>query len=56
MNKEDYFLIRRKKRLTLTKLAKFMNCSQSLLSRYELNDCNMSQSNIKKYKKYIEEY
>ena len=53
MNKQEYFLMRRNKRLTLTELAILMNCSQSLLSRYELNDCNMSDEKIKKYEEII---
>ncbi|WP_449355588.1 helix-turn-helix domain-containing protein [Virgibacillus natechei] len=51
---QEYFLIRRKKKLRLTKIAEYIGCSQSLLSRFETGDCLMSDDKIEKYKKYIE--
>lgn len=54
LDKQDYFLLRRKKRITLTEIAKAIGCSQSLLSKHETSECNMCSLKIKKYKKYIE--
>jgi len=51
---DDYLLLRRSKKLRLTKIAKEIGCSQSLLSRYETGDCGMSDDKIERYKKYIE--
>lgn len=53
MTKQEYFLLRREKRITLTELAKAIGCSQSLLSKYETDNCNMCSIKIKKYKEYI---
>lgn len=52
--KEKYFLLRRSKKITLTEIAKYIGCSQSLLSRYETNDCGMCNIKIQKYKQYID--
>lgn len=54
MEKIEYFLMRRKKKITLKELAKVCNCSIGLLSLYE-NDklANMCPNKIQKYKEYI---
>lgn len=53
MNEQDFFLMRREKKITLTELAEHINCSQSLLSKYETKSCNMCCTKIRKYKDYI---
>lgn len=55
-DKEYYYILRRRKRISQGQIAKYLCCSQSLISRYELGDCSMSQEKIEKYKKYIENY
>ena len=52
---EKYFLQRRKKKITLTELARKIGCSISLLSHYESGNCNMSDEKLILYKKYIDE-
>lgn len=54
-DREEYLLMRRRKKIRLNTLAAYIGCSQSLLSRYELYQCNMSEDKIQKYKKYIKE-
>lgn len=52
--RELYLILRRRKRISQIELAKVLNCSQSLISRFEKNECEMSEDKIKKYKQYIE--
>lgn len=52
--RELYLILRRRKKISQIELAKVLNCSQSLISRYEKNECEMSDDKIKKYKQYIE--
>lgn len=56
MNKKDeYFLKRRHKKITHMELAKYLNCSQSLISRYETGECGMSKTKIERYRQYIDQ-
>lgn len=56
MNEKEIYLIkRRRKKISQWDLAKELNCSQSLISRYEKNECEMSKDKIERYKKYIDE-
>ena len=52
--RELYLILRRRKKISQIELAKVLNCSQSLISRYEKNECEMSEDKIKRYKQYIE--
>lgn len=54
--KEKYFMLRRKKRIKLKQIADFLNCSITLISRYENDDVNMSKEKIEGYKNFIDEY
>ncbi|WP_026678697.1 helix-turn-helix domain-containing protein [Fictibacillus gelatini] len=57
MNKKDeYFLKRRHKKISMQKIANYIGCSQSLISRYETGDCGMSKRKIELYRKFIDEY
>lgn len=56
MNEKEIYLIkRRRKKIGQSQLAKILNCSQSLISRFEKGECEMSKDKIEKYKKYIDE-
>lgn len=53
----DYWSgIRRMKRITLRQLARHLNCSYSLLSMFENNQCYMSEEKIEAYKEFIGKY
>lgn len=52
--RELYLILRRRKGISQIELAKVLNCSQSLISRFEKNKCEMSDDKIKRYKQYIE--
>lgn len=52
--RELYLILRRRKGISQTKLSKVLNCSQSLISRFEKGECKMSDAKIKKYKQYID--
>lgn len=55
MNEKEIYLIkRRRKKISQIELAKELNCSQSLISRYEKDECTMSDDKIEKYKQYID--
>jgi len=54
-DRELYTIKRRKKGITITEIAKAINVSISLLSKYEKNHCEMSIEKVRKYKKYIDE-
>ncbi|APH05856.1 helix-turn-helix domain-containing protein [Bacillus weihaiensis] len=54
IKKDEYFLKRRQKKISMKELAKNIGCSQSLISRYETGDCGMSDSKIKRYREYID--
>lgn len=55
MNKrEEYLLKRRRKKITHNELAVYLNCSQSLISRFETGNCGMAKEKIKRYREYID--
>ena len=56
MEKTQYFLMRRKKGITLQVVAKACDCSISLLSLYENDKANMEQEKVMKYKEFIGNY
>ncbi|MGE6259215.1 helix-turn-helix domain-containing protein [Heyndrickxia sporothermodurans] len=57
MNEKDgYFLKRRKKKISMQKIASHIGCSQSLISRYETGDCSMSDKKIELYREFIDTY
>ncbi|MEK5521575.1 helix-turn-helix domain-containing protein [Heyndrickxia sp. FSL W8-0423] len=54
--KDEYFLKRRHKKISMQKIASYIGCSQSLISRYETGDCEMSDKKIQMYREYIDTY
>ncbi len=54
--KDEYFLKRRHKKISMQKIANYIGCSQSLISRYETGDCEMSDKKIQLYREYIDTY
>ena len=55
MNEKELYLIkRRRKKISQSDLSKELQCSQSLISRYEKDECEMSDYKIKKYKEIID--
>lgn len=52
--KEIYFIKRRRKNISQKTLAEYLNCSQSLISRYETDDGTMCKAKIQLYKEYID--
>lgn len=55
MNKKDeYFLKRRKKKISMQEISNYIGCSQSLISRYETGNCGMSKTKIQIYREYID--
>lgn len=46
---------RMSKDITLKELAKELNCSIGLISKWENDERNMSDDKVEKYKNYIEE-
>lgn len=56
MNEKDIFIMKRRKcKVRLVDIAKYIGCSPSLLSRYENDDCKMIDEKIDKYRNYINE-
>lgn len=53
--KEIYLILRRRKSISQWDLATELNCSQSLISRYEKNECEMSKDKVERYKRIIDE-
>jgi transcriptional regulator with XRE-family HTH domain len=51
-----YILKRRRKKIRLRQLAEFIGCSQSLISRYETENCEMEKEKIRKYKEFIDSF
>lgn len=52
--KDEYLIKRRNKKIDQKELAKHLNCSQSLISRYEKGTSGMSKEKINKYREYID--
>lgn len=53
--RDEYLLKRRKKGISQKELSQVLQCSQSLLSRYERAECGMSKEKIQKYREYIDQ-
>ena len=53
MTKEQLFIARRKKGITLTEISQYMNCSVSFLSRFERDERNFTAEQFNKYSNYI---
>lgn len=53
--RDEYLLKRRKKRISQKELSQVLQCSQSLLSRYERGECGMSKEKVELYRRYIDE-
>lgn len=51
--KEEFRLLRLKKRITLTELAEYIKCSRCHIGNYENRRANMDYKKVRKYKKYI---
>ncbi|MFJ8063306.1 helix-turn-helix domain-containing protein [Psychrobacillus sp. NPDC096426] len=56
MTDTDYFIMRKRKRLKLSQVAEFVDCSISLLSRFENQQVAMDKEKVRKYRDYIEQY
>lgn len=56
MDKTELFLLRRSKKIKLRQIADYLNCSVSLISRYENGKRQMSDEKVKKYKEFIINY
>ena len=52
--REEYFLKRRQKKITMQEIAEYIGCSQSLISRYETGDCGMKKEKLEMYREYID--
>ena len=52
--KEIYLIKRRRKKVGQMELASILDCSQSLISRYEKDDCDMADYRTCKYREYID--
>lgn len=53
--KEYYFLLRRKKKISQKEISQEIGVTQSLISRYETGDCEMSEQKIERYRSYIDQ-
>ncbi|MFD2703925.1 helix-turn-helix domain-containing protein [Salibacterium lacus] len=51
-----YHIRRKEKKIPMEKVANYIGCSQSMVSRYETGDCAFSDFKLKKYKEYIDNY
>ena len=56
MTETELFVMRKRKRIKLSQIAEFVDCSISLLSRFENQQVAMDKEKIKKYRDYILEY
>lgn len=54
--KEQLFMLRRKKKILLKDIAKEIGCSIALLSKFENNLIKMDVSKSRKYKEFIENF
>lgn len=51
--REQYVILRRRKKIQAKQIAEHINCSQSLISKYERCQSNMSDDKVTQYKNYI---
>lgn len=56
MEKEQLFLLRRRKGIVLREIALHIDCSVALLSLFENNKCNLDVNKQVKYKEFITNY
>lgn len=56
MTKTELFLMRRTKKIKLREIADHLKCSESLISKWERNKCNMESNKVKKYEMFIISY
>lgn len=54
--KDRYFLLRRYKKISMQKIANYIGCSQSLISKYETNKSLMADYKIQRYREFIDNY
>lgn len=55
-DKDLYVIKRRKQKIRLISIAEYINCSPSLLSKYENDLVDMSEDKVSKYKEYIDSH
>lgn len=53
MNKEELYLLRRRKKILLKAIAADLDISIAALSQYENDKMNLTSENERKYKQYI---
>ena len=56
MTKEEYYMMRRKKKIRLHEMTNYVGCTVSMLSKYETDKAIMSDFKIEKYKEFIANY
>jgi transcriptional regulator with XRE-family HTH domain len=56
LTETELFIMRKRKRIKLSQVAEFVDCSISLLSRFENQQVSMDKKKIKKYREFIEQY
>jgi len=56
MEDVQYFIMRRRKKITLKQISEACECSIALLSLYENDKANMSPNKVATYKKFILNY
>ena len=56
LSETELFIMRRNKKIKLSMLANYIDCSISLLSRYENQQVAMDKEKVRKYREYIEQY
>lgn len=56
MTETELFIMRKRKRLKLKEIASYINCSISLLSRFENLQVAMDKEKVRKYKDFILNY
>lgn len=56
MNRDELFLMRRKKGITLKMIANYVNCSVSMLSLWENEKANLDPQKQILYKEFIQNY
>lgn len=51
-----YLIKRRKKKISQSEIAKVVGVTQSMISRFETGDCEMSEQKINRYREFIDNY
>jgi Mn-dependent DtxR family transcriptional regulator len=54
--KERYIALKIRKKIKTKDIAKHLGVTPSLISQYENHDAKMSLENVRKYRKFIENY